>query len=145
MLLLGVSNYRNCSRTNYPRDYSDWISKWQGSVGIKSICSCAIDRSILEDGYISKYLGYIIDIKAENTNNCPEGYDPMINYVWPGTIDGCYCSSSANNYNFEFVLSVFNILSRANARVIWYLWDAKMWTQCLLKRWICGKEEFCCA
>lgn len=30
-------------------------------------------------------IGYIIDIKVVNTDNCPEGYQPLIDYTWSGT------------------------------------------------------------
>lgn len=30
-------------------------------------------------------VGYVIDIKAVSTMNCPQGYEPLINYQWDGT------------------------------------------------------------
>lgn len=67
------------------------------------------------------YSGYIIDIKVEKTNNCPEGYLPLVNYEWPGSVDGCYCSSNNNGYVFDFVLEVIMFLVRENAIVNLYL------------------------
>jgi hypothetical protein len=46
----------------------------------------------------------VIDIKAEKTNNCPEGYEPLLTYQWPGTVDGCFCTSNTNGFNFDFVM-----------------------------------------
>ena len=41
-----------------------------------------------------------------NTNNCPEGFDPVINYTWPGNVEGCFCDVGINNYNVEYILEV---------------------------------------
>lgn len=52
-----------------------------------------------EKGNSPLYPGYIIDIKVVNTNNCPEGFSPLINYTWPGTVQGCYCDIDIEDYN----------------------------------------------
>jgi hypothetical protein len=57
-----------------------------------------------KQGRQSVDLGYIIDIKVEKTNNCPEGYHPLLTYQWPGSVDGCYCTSTNNGYFIDFVL-----------------------------------------
>ena len=44
-------------------------------------------------------LGYIIDIKSVNTNNCPEGYTHLLEYTWAGTMAGCYCNIGMGGFN----------------------------------------------
>lgn len=55
-------------------------------------------------GYAESYLGYIVDITEVNTDNCPQGYDELINYVWHGTTDGCFCQTFVNNHASEYIL-----------------------------------------
>lgn len=43
-------------------------------------------------------LGYIIDIREVDTDNCPQGYEELIQYPWPGTYEGCYCRAVVNNH-----------------------------------------------
>lgn len=53
---------------------------------------------------ISDNFGYIMDnwkldfingITVSSTGVCPSYYSPFFSYSWPGTVDGCYCSSLA--------------------------------------------------
>jgi hypothetical protein len=61
------------------------------------------------------YSGYIIDIKAVSTMNCPQGYDSLINYQWDGTTEGCNCPTMLNNYYYEYILQVCIVLCRESA------------------------------
>jgi len=72
----------------------------------------------MESRYKVNKIGYLIDIQVENTNNCPEGYTPLLNYKWSGTNDGCYCHSNSNGYTFDFVLLVNLVPFRVNAQAI---------------------------
>jgi|JI6StandDraft_1071083.scaffolds.fasta_scaffold05394_8 hypothetical protein len=56
--------------------------------------------------------GYIIDIKAVSTMNCPQGYEPLIDYHWDGTEEGCNCPTMLNNYYYEFILPVQQRLTK---------------------------------
>lgn len=62
--------------------------------------------------------GYVIDIKAVSTMNCPMGYETLINYKWDGTDEGCNCPTMLNNYYYEFILPVSCLVkSREYARL----------------------------
>lgn len=76
----------------------------QRSCRVKSVSTFRRNSLALEQRYSHTHAGYIIDIKAEKTNNCPEGYYPLVNYTWPGSLDGCYCNSNQNGYAFDFVM-----------------------------------------
>lgn len=57
-------------------------------------------------------LGYIVDIKEVNTDNCPQGYQELINYYWPGTYEGCYCQAMVGNHASEYIMQVFFCYSK---------------------------------
>lgn len=56
--------------------------------------------------YAVLQLGNIIDIKVVNTDNCPEGYQALIDYYWPGIMDGCYCSAVIDNHSVDYIIDV---------------------------------------
>lgn len=49
-------------------------------------------------------LGYIVDIRQVKSDNCPQGFEQLIKYEWPGTIEGCYCHASINSYTTDYVM-----------------------------------------
>lgn len=63
-------------------------------------------------------VGYIIDVKVVNTNNCPEGYSAVVNSTWNGTNTGCHCQTNVNARIFDFVLIVILLLFRGNAAAV---------------------------
>lgn len=48
--------------------------------------------------------------------NCPQGYEPLIDYKWDGTREGCNCPTMLNNYYYEFILPV--IVERRRGLVV---------------------------
>lgn len=86
-VILGFSDVKNVLASNEYQHAEETVWLW-------------------EQGKYRLILGYIIDIRVEKTNNCPEGYSPLISYEWPGTTIGCSCQSSSNGYSFNFVLLV---------------------------------------
>lgn len=57
-------------------------------------------------GKYTCHVGYIIDIKAVSTMNCPQGYESLIDYKWDGTSEGCSCQTLLNNYYYQVILEV---------------------------------------
>lgn len=49
--------------------------------------------------------GYVIDIKSVNTNNCPEGYQPLLDYTWTGTAEGCFCTTGLSGFTVQYILT----------------------------------------
>ena len=41
----------------------------------------------------------IIEIKAISSYNCQEGYEPLMQYYWPGTTEGCLCQTEIQNHD----------------------------------------------
>lgn len=62
-------------------------------------------------------VGYVIDIREVDTDNCPQGFQELIQYPWPGTYDGCYCQAIVNNHASEYILQVWGILCRGRVPV----------------------------
>lgn len=71
--------------------------------------SIAMGRKLFRCGRKVKFggfLGYVVDIKEVNTDNCPQGYKELISYYWPGTYDGCYCQTMVANHATEYIMQV---------------------------------------
>lgn len=50
----------------------------------------------------------IIDFKTTRAYNCPEGYDQLTDYSWPGNFAGCSCKINIGVYDYEVVLEVIH-------------------------------------
>ena len=59
---------------------------------------------------------FLLDIKSTYKDDCPQGYDRLFNYQWPGTAPGCDCRNARYYFPDERHQPLQKIIYRGNCK-----------------------------